>query len=256
MSNTEKTIIKDDEQIDDLILGGLHLIQSREGYRFSLDAVLLSFFPELVEVRKVVDLGTGNGVIPLLLSVRSPHVKIYGVEIQDSMVDRAKRTISYNKLQNRIEIMQGDIREIEKTICPQRADLVISNPPFWKKGQGKINTNSERAIARHELRVEMPEIVKAAAYSLKPEGSFCLIHRANRLPEIIAAFSRNRLAVNRLRMVHSHINREAKMILIEGKKAGKKGLRILPPLIIYEKTGEYSSELRQIYRFGVNGDEY
>ena len=256
MPSAKRVWIKRDEKIDDLILGGLQIIQSRKGYRFSLDAVLLSFFPELKKIKTAVDLGTGNGIVPLLLSARSAQVKISGVEIQESMVDRANRTITHNELEDRIEIIHADIREIEKAICPKMADLVTSNPPFWKKGQGHINAHGETAIARHELTVELKEIVKAAAYLLKPGGSFCLIHKANRLPEIIESFSLNRLAVNRLRMVHSHINKEANMILAEGKKAGKKELKILPPLIIYTQTGEYCAELKRIYNSGGNGDEY
>jgi tRNA1Val (adenine37-N6)-methyltransferase len=249
MEDNKALLIRKDETLDDLIIGGLKLIQSRDGYRFSLDAVLVSFFPNLKKVNTVVDLGTGNGVIPLLLSARAPHLKITGIEIQDNMVDRARRGIKHNRMEKRIEIIQEDIRQIEKTLNRGIAELVISNPPFWKQGEGRLNINQEAAAARHEIYAGIEDIIRAAAYILKPGGNLCIIHRADRLIEIIRLFTHNKLGIKRIRMVHSFIDREAKMVLIEAQKARTGETIILPPLIIYENTGEYRNELKKIYGY-------
>jgi len=248
MTETRPSLIKKDETLDDLILGGLKLIQSRRGYRFSLDAVLLAYFSDVKKVRTAVDLGTGNGVIPLLLSHRSPCVNLIGIEIQDSMVERARRGIKYNKLENRIKIMQEDIKNIDRNSLEGIADLVVSNPPFWKKGEGRVSINPEVAVARHEIHIEMGQIITAASHILQPEGKLCMVQRADRLPEIMKLFEQNRLVVKRLRMVHSYIDREAKLILIEGQKTGTGGFVVFSPLIIYEKPGEYCKELKEIYQ--------
>lgn len=241
-------IINAEETLDDLILGNMKIIQATRGYRFSLDAVLLAHFPKFTGVSRVVDLGTGNGVIPLLLAVRAPEVRISGVEIQPAMVDRARRSVRLNGLANRIEIIQEDIKEIAKSLPGGCAELVLSNPPFWRKGAGYISINPEEAIARHELNLTLEELVQQGTYLLCQGGRMAIILRAERLAEAIEIFRHHKLYLKRLRMVHSFIDRDAGLVLLEGQKNRPGSLAILPPLVIYEKPGEYSDEIKQIYR--------
>lgn len=245
-NNTEWTC-RPDESIDDLLLGGLKLIQAREGYRFSLDAVLLAHFAELKGVAKAVDLGTGNGIIPLLLAHRSPTLAVTGIEIQAGMVERARRSVEYNDLQQRIEIIQDDIRKVEQIFSRGWAELVLSNPPFWRKGEGLLNNRPEEAIARHEIELELPELLAAAAYLLASRGKLVLIQRADRMLEIMDQLTNYKLIPRRLRLVHPFADRDANLLLLEAEKNGKGKLQILSPLIIYEKPGTYCAEIQQIY---------
>jgi len=248
--NKDRTLLVSKEESLDYVLSGLELIQPRKGYRFSLDAVLLAYFPKMEGVNTAVDLGTGNGIIPLLLSLRSSSAHIIGVEVQDSMVERAKRTVKYNSLENRIEIIHADIRHIKNKMPGHFAELVVSNPPFWKKGEGKICENGEEAVARHELLVDMEQIILAANYILCPGGRLCIIQRADRLPEVVELLRKYRLNPEKLKAVHAFIDREAKIFLIEARKNGRGKLTILPPFIIYDKNGEYSEEIQKIYAGG------
>jgi len=236
-----------DETLDDLILGGLKLIQPVQGYRFSLDAVLLAHFPELSGVQRAVDLGTGSGVIPLLLAVRSPQVKVIGVELQTGMVERARRSVSLNGLQDRIEIIAADIREIEKSLPGGSAELVLSNPPFWKKGEGHVSRQPEQAAARHELHLNLEQLVSQGAYLLAPGGKLAIIQRAERLAESLEILRRSQLTLTRLRMVHAFLDRKAGLVLVEAVKSRRGRLTVLPPLLVYTQVGQYSPEIQAIY---------
>ena len=236
-----------DETLDDLIIRGYKLIQPRQGYRFSIDAVLLAHFADLKKVKQVVDLGCGNGVIPLLLSARSDAISITGVEIQETMVERARRSVEYNRLQEQIKIIPGDLMEIEKYLPAASTDLVISNPPFWSRGEGHLSKNPEVACARHEIALNLKGLIRAAAYLLTPGGSFCLIHRAERLTDIINICTANKLLPVRLRTVHSFWQKEAKLILLEAQKRERGQLQLLPPLIIYNQPGEYTEDINRLY---------
>ncbi|MGI5912674.1 MAG: tRNA1(Val) (adenine(37)-N6)-methyltransferase [Syntrophomonadaceae bacterium] len=240
-------MISPDETLDDLIIGGLKLIQPHEGYRFSLDSVLLAHFAVKKRVKLAVDLGSGNGIIPLIMAWRSPELEIIGIEIQEQMVERAQRSVLYNGLQQRISIIKGDIRNIKEYLSPGSVELVVSNPPYWCKGQGLISHNHEEAIARHELMVNLAELIQAAAYLLPLKGSFCLIHRADRLNEITKLCNANGIIPVRLRTVHSFPGQEAQLILLEAQKGERGSLKILAPLIIYSKPGKYSDEINNLY---------
>jgi tRNA1Val (adenine37-N6)-methyltransferase len=241
-------IINAEETQDDLILGNMKIIQAARGYRFSLDAVLLAHFSELVGVSRVIDLGTGSGVIPTILAVRAPEMRISGVEIQPAMVDRARRSVNLNGIGDRVEIIQADIKEIKKSLPGGCAELVLSNPPFWRKGEGHISINPEEAIARHELYLNLDQLVEQGVYLLCQGGKMAIIQRAERLAEAMDIFRRYNLSLKRLRMVHSFVDRNAGLVLLEGQKNRPGSLNILPPLIIYDKPGEYSDEIQQIYR--------
>lgn len=240
-------LVYEGETLDDLIIGGYKLIQPRQGYRFSIDAVLLSHFPDLKKAKQVVDLGCGNGVIPLLLAARSSDIRITGIEIQEAMVKRAQRSVEYNRLQEQVEIVLGDFREIDKYFPAVSTDLIVSNPPFWGKNEGHLSKNSEEACARHEIAMDLGSLIQAAAYLLKPGGSFCLIHRAERLTAIVNLCTAYRLLPVRLRTVHSFWQEEAKLILLEAQKREQGRLKIMSPLVIYNKPGEYSEEINRFY---------
>jgi tRNA1Val (adenine37-N6)-methyltransferase len=241
-------IVKPEETLDDLILGNMKVIQAVRGYRFSLDAVLLAHFSELDGIKQAIDLGTGSGVIPILLAVRSPGIRISGIEIQPAMVDKARRSVNLNGLDGRIKIIQGDIKEIHKCLQGGCADLVLSNPPFWKTGEGHISINPEEAIARHEINLKLEELVGQGAYLLRQGGKMTIIQRADRLAELMDIFARHKLSLKRMRMVHSFADRNAGLVLLEGQKNRPGNLTILPPLIIYEQPGEYCAEIKLIYR--------
>ncbi len=246
MLKKEKLILHEEESRDDLILGGMQVIQSTRGYRFSLDAVLLAHFPD-PSARQVVELGGGSGVVSLILAWRLPRASFTLIEIQPSMVERTRRSIALNGLEERMTVLEGDIRDIENIMPRGSADLVVSNPPFWKKGEGKVSSNKEEAIARHELNLNLEELVQKGTYLLRQGGKMDIIHRAERLDEAMEIFRSYKTPVRKLRLIHSFIDREARLVLIEAEKNRPGPLHIMPPLIIYDKVGEYGQELREIY---------
>lgn len=235
------------ESLDDLIIGGMRLIQPLSGYRFSMDAVLLSFFPDLNGIETAIDLGTGHAIIPHLLAFRQPGLKVIGLEIQPAMLQRAERSIKHNRLQEQIKLINADIKEVKKILPPACAQLVICNPPFWKKGSGRLSQNQEQAAARHEITVNLQQIISMAQYILVPGGKLCLIHICERWQEVLELAVANNMPASRIRFIHSRINEEAKLFLFEGKKAGNKPPVILPPLLIYDHKGNYSEEIASIY---------
>lgn len=235
------------ESLDDLIVGGMGLIQPLKGYRFSLDAVLLSFFPELNGIKTAIDIGTGNGIIPHLLAFRQPDLKIIGLDIQAAMLERAERSTIYNGLQEQISFINADIKEISKFLPPDCTQLVICNPPFWKKGSGYWSRNQEQAIARHEITVDLQQIISAAGYILVPGGKLCLIHISDRYEEVLAAAAAHNIQASRLRFIHSRVNEKAKLFLFEGVKEGSQAAKIMPPLIIYDENNNYCGEIAAIY---------
>jgi len=236
-----------DESWDDLILGGLKIIQPRSGYRFSIDAVLLAHFPDLYDGMQVFDLGTGSGVIALLLAYRHKGIHITGLDIQEQMVDRARRSVQYNKLEKRITIIKADINQVTGYWPPAQADLVVCNPPFWKKGQGKVSLDPEQAVARHELKVTLPAILQAGAHLLKTGGRLAMVLPARRLTELFSELAPVGLKPVRLRMIHPTIDREAGHFLIEAGKGTRGEMTIMPPLIIYERAGVYTQEIQHLY---------
>lgn len=239
--------LREDESLDDLILGNMRVIQPRQGYRFSLDAVLLAHFPSDTRVKRVFELGGGSGVVSLIMAWRAPRSQVTAIELQPAMVNRARRSVAMNGLQERINVIEADIREIEKIIPGGTAELVLSNPPFWRKGEGRISRNPEEAIARHELHLSLTELVEKASYLLAQGGKMDIIHRAERLDEAMEIFRQNKIPVRKLRSIHSFSDREARLVLIEGEKNPPGPLTILPPLVIYEQVGVYGPELRQLY---------
>ncbi len=224
----------------------IKLFQAKNGYRFSVDALLLENFISAKRLEKGLELGTGSGIISILLSKRIKKAKIFAVEIQKPLAGRAKRNVILNGLEGKIEILSKDIKELRKAFPTNEFDFVFSNPPFRKPGTGRLSIFEERAIARHEIEITLPELIKTASYLLKHTGKFYLIYHPFRLTELIEALRKSRLEPKSMRFVHSRIGEEAKMVLIEAVKGSGTWLKIASPLYIYEKGNNYTPEMKSI----------
>lgn len=237
--------LKDDERLDYLLAEQLRIIQSPSVFSFSLDAVLLAKFTYVPSAQgKIVDLCTGNGVIPLFLSART-KATIIGVELQERLADMATRSIQYNNLQKQIEIIEGDVKVIPLKLGIEKYDVVTCNPPYFPAHEASDkNLKEHMAIARHELHLTLDQAVESASRLLKQGGKAAFVHRPGRLLDIVTAMRANRLEPKRIRFVHSKMGKEANTLLIEGIKDGKPDLKILPPLYVYDEDGEYTEEVR------------
>ncbi|NNU91105.1 tRNA1(Val) (adenine(37)-N6)-methyltransferase [Anoxybacillus sp. CHMUD] len=240
-------MLREDERLDYLLAEDMRIIQSPSVFAFSLDAVLLANFVYVpIQKGNLVDLCTGNGVIPLLLSKRTKG-KIIGVEIQEKIYDMAKRSVQYNGLEGQIEMIHGDIKDMPACLGHSKFDVVTCNPPYFPTpNQEEINKNEHFAIARHEIYCTLEDVIRVSSQLLKQGGKAAFVHRPERLLDIVTLMRQYRLEPKRLRFIYPKEGKEANTILIEGIKDGNKGLKILPPLIVYEQNGEYTSELKYI----------
>ncbi len=239
-----------DETLDSLPFGDLRLLQSKSGYRYSLDPILLARFIKPRRWERVVDLGTGSGVLPLVLARITQARELIGIELQDSMAERALRNVKLNDLQGRVQICHGDIRSIEDLLTAGIADLVVSNPPYRGVGSGRVAPGDERAAARHEMAGGLQDFVCAARWLLKYGGVFSVIYLAERLPELIVCLTQCGLEPKRIRLVHPCSEEPAKMVMVEARKGGKPGVEVCPPLAIYRDCGlgrEYSEDILRMY---------
>ena len=243
MAKRKDSAIAANETLDALFDGRIKLFQSRTGYRFSIDALLLAHFVAIRSADRVVDLGTGNGVIPLALSHRYPTARVIGVELQPSMVERARRNVRLNALDERIEIVAGDLRDRRQLPDAGSFDLAVCNPPYRKPGSGRISADDERQIARHETSGKLGEFLDAAAFLLRNKGRVGLVYAVERCADVFFAMRQSRLEPKRLRLVHSFRDVEASLVLIESVKGGRPGLTVEPPLTIYRRRKEYSEEV-------------
>jgi tRNA1Val (adenine37-N6)-methyltransferase len=238
------------ETLDTLSIGQLRFLQAEKGYRYSLDPILLAHFSADRAKGQVVDLGTGGGILPLLLSHLGNADVLTGIELQPTLVERARRNVELNALTGQVTILDGDIRKIKSLLPAGSADLVVANPPYRKVGSGRIAPDDERAAARHELAGGLREFTAAAGWLLKHGGSFCLIYLAERLSELLIEMVGAGIEPKRLRMIHSRRGEEAKLVLVEGRKGGRPGLIVEKPLTLYRdgSTGrDYSDEVLQMY---------
>jgi len=224
----------------------IKIIQSKKGYRFSIDAVILENFIRTKKYDKGIELGAGSGVISILLARRSPYIKLTGVEIQKPLADRAIRNVELNRLEDRVEILKKDIKRLKNILPEGKADLIFSNPPFRKPETGRISIDGEKAAARHELRITLPKLIDTASYLLKERGRFCLIYHPFRLIELTGLLQESKLEPKRVRFVHSRPGEEAKMVLIEAVKGSGRWLKVAPPLYIHNEGRSYTEEVRQL----------
>lgn len=224
-------------------IGSIKICQPREGYRFSVDALILADFVNLKRIKRIVDLGAGTGIVGIILAKKYPESKVTLIEIQRELADLALESVRLNNLYAQVSVLCLDGREYEE----EGIDVLVTNPPFRRPGTGKLSPNNKKALARHELSLSILDIAKVAQKLLRVRGRLFMIHLPERLIEVVRIFSKHRLEVKRLRFVHSRLESEAKMVLIEAVKEGKSALKVEPPLFIYEKNGEYSEEMKRIY---------
>jgi len=231
------------ETFDALFDGRLTLYQSRAGYRFSLDALLLAYFVAVKPTDRIIDLGTGNGVLPLVLASLHSSVTVTGVELQPAMIERARRNIDLNGLTARIQILRGDVRNYEQIASGPSFDVAVSNPPYRKPSSGRLSVNDERQIARHEMQGGLSDFLRAAVFLLRGKGRLALVYPAVRCADVLTAMRQARLEPKRLRMVHSFAGAPASLVLVEGVKGGRSGMDVLAPLVIYHRGKQYSAEV-------------
>jgi tRNA1Val (adenine37-N6)-methyltransferase len=229
----------------------IQLYQSKTGYRFSVDALLLFDFVDLKVVRTIADLGAGSGIVGILLAKKYHYARVVLYEIQPGLASLAGKNILINNMQSRMKVVQTDITDLSTldtfSQTPDRYDLVVTNPPFRKGKSGLINIDEERAIARHELKISLRGLIDAASHLLKPKGRFCIIYHPVRLAELIDILRRKDIEPKRVRFVHSSRKSEAKMVLLEAVRGGRVGLKIEKPLYIYDDEGNYTNEMKKLY---------
>ncbi len=241
--------LKETERLDDLQRNGLKIIQDPDRFCFGMDAVLLSGFAGAKEGDRVLDLGTGTGIIPILMSAKTKAKELIGLEIQKDSADMAMRSVRLNDLDDKVKIVQGDIKEAGQIFDAASFDVVTSNPPYMIGGHGLKNPEAPKAIARHEVNCTLEDVVAAAARCLKSGGKFYMVHRPFRLAEIMVVMHEYKLEPKRMQLVYPFADKEPSMVLIEGVRGGKSRITVEKPLIIYEEPGKYTSEIYDIYGY-------
>jgi tRNA1Val (adenine37-N6)-methyltransferase len=232
----------------------LTLHQSTHGYRFALEAFLLADFVSAIAPDPCIDLGTGCGVIALFLARRFPHLRWIGLELQHSLAVLAQQNVVCNGLEHRIDIVQGDMRQVSSLFPAGVFGTVVCNPPYRAVGHGRLNPHPEKAIARHELTVTLPQLVQAARHLLRRRGLFVMVYHPARLPELFAQLEAAHLRPRRMRLVHATERAPASMVLIEATRDGRDALTVLPPLWVYEASGAYTAEMQAIFQGRDVGD--
>lgn len=238
------------ETVVNLLNKDMKIIQRVDHFAFSLDSLLVSEFASITKyTNKIVDLGTGNGVIPLFLSKKT-KAQITGIEIQEISSDLAKRNVQLNNLEDQISIINDDMKNWRKYFRNNSVDMVISNPPFFKfnGNEKQLNDLTQLTLARHEISITLEEIIQTASNLLKDKGHFALVHRVDRFMDIIENMKKYDIEPKKIQFCHTKINKEGKILLVEGIKYGKPGLRILPPLIAHDDDGQYSAEVLEMFK--------
>ena len=237
------------ERLDDLQRNGYKIIQNPEKFCFGMDAVLLSGFAKVKPGEKVIDLGTGTGIIPILLEAKSKGEHCFGLEIQPESADLATRSVAYNGLQDKISIVTGDLKDAAKTFGASSFDVVTSNPPYMTKDHGLVNSGDAKTSARHEIYCNLEDLVTNTAKLLNPGGRCYFVHRPFRLVEILSLMSQYGIEPKRMQLVYPYVDKEPNMVLIEGLRGGKSRLTVEKPLIVYERPGVYTPEIYDIYGY-------
>lgn len=232
---------------DSIFNGHLRIKQHRCGYRFSIDAVILAYHADPRADDRVVDLGTGCGVIPLILAHRHPSIAVYGIEVQAELAEIADLNVKDNHLMGRIFIICEDLKKLKANMISGPVDLVTCNPPYRKAKSGRINPDRQRAVARHEIKVTVKDVVQAARRILRHRGKLLMIYTAERMADLFSQLESAGMQPKLLRAIHSTAGKEAKLILVEALKGGRPGIKIGPPLIIYRKDGSYTAEVEKMF---------
>ncbi|WP_418578584.1 tRNA1(Val) (adenine(37)-N6)-methyltransferase [Hungatella sp.] len=241
--------LKSDERLDDLQRNGYQIIQKKNGFCFGMDAVLLSGFARVKQGEKAIDLGTGTGIIPILLEAKYEGEHYTGLEIQDEMADMATRSVALNHLEEKVSIVKGDIKEASRLFGAASFDVVTSNPPYMNDAHGLKNPDLPKAISRHEVLCTLDDVTREAARLLRPGGRFYMVHRPQRLIEIITALTKYKLEPKRMKMVHPFVEKDANMVLIEAVRGGKSMIKVEAPIVVYQEPGVYTQEIYDIYGY-------
>ena len=241
--------LKERERVDDLQRNGYRIIQRTDGFCFGMDAVLLSGFAMVKKGERALDLGTGTGIIPILLEAKTEGEHFSALEIQREVADMARRSVSLNGLEEKIQIVEGDIREASQIFGTASFDVVTSNPPYMNDAHGLKNPDLPKAIARHEVLCTLDDVAREASRVLKTGGRFYMVHRPHRLAEIITVLRGYKLEPKRMKMVHPFADRDANMVLIEAVKGGGVFLKMEAPVIVFKEPGVYADEIRDVYGY-------
>lgn len=249
MENRAEVIIHSHERLDELHRNHYYIIQDKDRFCFGMDAVLLSGFAKAKKGEHVLDLGTGTGIIPILLEAKTEGEHFTGLEIQPESADMAARSVAYNRLEKKIDIITGDIKDASKIFGASSFDVITTNPPYMIGQHGIKNDTDCKAIARHEILCSLDDILRESAKILKPSGRFYMVHRPFRLAEILDKMVEYRIEPKRMRLVYPFINKEPNMVLIEGLRGGKSHMIVEKPLIVYKEPGVYTDEIYEIYGY-------
>lgn len=241
--------LKENERIDDLHRNGYRIIQNDKAFCFGMDAVLLSGFASVKTGERALDLGTGTGIIPILLEAKTDGEHFTGLEIQEEMADMAARSVRLNDLERKVDIVTGDIKEAGRIFGGASFDVVTANPPYMNDSHGLKNPDLPKAIARHEVLCTLEDVVREGVRVLRPGGRFYMVHRPHRLIEIITELTRHKLEPKRMKLVHPFVDKEANMVLIEAVRGGGPMLKVEKPLIVYKEQGVYTDEIYDIYGY-------
>ncbi len=241
--------LRENERIDDLQRNGYKIIQNPSKFCFGMDAVLLSGFAQVKKDERALDLGTGTGIIPFLLSAKTEGIHFTGLEIQEESADMARRSVALNGLEEKIEIVTGDIKDASARFGASSFDVITTNPPYMIGDHGLKNDNEAKTIARHEILCDLEDVLRESSRILKTHGRFYMVHRPFRLAEILGKMSEYRLEPKRMRLVYPYIDKEPNMVLIEGLKDGRARMTVEKPLIVYREPGVYMPEIYDIYGY-------
>lgn len=241
--------LKENERIDDLQRNHYRIIQDPDRFCFGMDAVLLSGFARAKEGDRVLDLGTGTGIIPILMEAKTNAAYLYGLEIQPDSADMARRSVKLNNLEKKIEIMTGDIKEADSFFDAASFDVITCNPPYMTEHHGLTNPEAPKAIARHELLCTLEDVIRVSSRLLKPGGNFFMVHRPFRLVDIFVLLRQYRLEPKRMKLVYPFVDKEPNMVLIEANRGGRARMTVEKPLIVYKEPGVYTDEIYDIYGY-------
>lgn len=241
--------LKNNERVDDLQRNGYQIIQDPGRFCFGMDAVLLSGFAKARKTDTVLDMGTGTGIIPILMEAKYGCAHLTGLEIQEESADMARRSVALNHLDEKIDIITGDIKEAGNLFPPASFDCVTCNPPYMIGQHGLTNPEEPKAIARHEVLCTLEDVIRNAARVLKPGGHFYMVHRPFRLAEIMTIMSQYKLEPKRMQLVHPYVDKEPNMVLIEGARGGRSRMTVEKPLIVYQSPGVYTQDIYEIYGY-------
>lgn len=232
---------------DTFFNGNIRVKQSKNGYRFSIDAVLLAGHVKTNPGDRILDIGTGSGIISLILAYRNPQINIYGVEVQKSLADIAALNVKDNRIEDRVKILCADIKNLKADMISGPLDIVVSNPPYRKAESGRLNSDNQRAVARHEIDITLTDILKAASRLLNVSGRFTVIYPSERIADLVTQMRLSEIEPKYFRFIYSKSNSESKLVIVEGIKGGRTGAKVVSPLVIYCDDGAYTDEVNRMF---------